>query len=246
MQERLTVMRQRMTQGAAAACQAVTTTHPASAAHAWTSETLGKVVLPSVPAVEPWSLSLAELVGSSEVVPGPAIKVLSLLDSFGCIRVGPTGLGFDGTDVPWGDVREVRVAQLFELLTRTALEKEVERLRRLLPPVPGRKWVVGRALAMFQALVGRAWATSGSGSATAVCTVRYRSRFGRERELHPGIVAVLVLAALPQVNESLIATARSHGVSVSGESAGRLMDPAHEQRLVKDLEAGLDAEISMS
>jgi hypothetical protein len=198
------------------------------------------IPLPAAPATEPWSISVAALVGYSHDVPGPARKALGLLNRFGSIRLSPLSVGFDGEDVSWAEVIEVRTASLFDLVTTTAIEHEVERLRKLLPPVPGRKWVVGRVLATIQTLIHRAVRRDEGGEMPRgiAAELVYRGRFGRQNSLSPGLAATLVLGALPAVNDSLLATAESQGVPVRPSTGTRThLDAATRQRKVTALTA---------
>lgn len=171
---------------------------------------------PSAPATEPWELSLAGIIRRRYEVPSIAGKALGLLDRFGALRVGPESVGFDNRDVEWTNLVEVRTRPVAEVLTQTALDREIERVRKLLPPVPGRKWVltkVGKVLGDLVLVAMTRVGREGS-SRTVVSELVHRASLGRTHQITGGIVVTAILAAMPAANDSIIVTARAHGVEV--------------------------------
>lgn len=205
---------------------------------------LAGLQMPSAPPAEAWSISVADVVQRSEGVPSGVSRGLRPLNRFGSVRLSPSKVGFDDTDVAWADVTGVRTSSILDLMTMVALEREVERLRRLLPPLPGRKWIIGRVLRVVQTLVSRATLQAGvSGGQQVVSGIRYRGATDRETELNPGLVVASLLACLPQVNASLLATADQGSIPITRSthaSADGVVPQAH------DVSAALEKQIGVS
>jgi hypothetical protein len=222
MRNRLTDLGRLAASGVADAREKVTGSASAASAKERVGLSLENISLPSVPPEEAWSLSLASLIASNRDIPAVALKLLGMLDRFGSVRVSADEVGFDADDVKWSQVTLLRTASVFDVLTDVAIQREVERLRMLLPPVPGRKWLIRRALQWFQVLLRRATGLDGDSTASTeiVAEILYKGRLGGQKELRVGVVSAAILAALPQVNASIAETARMQGVQV-GAPAGR-------------------------
>src|SRR2546423_7921446 len=106
------------------------------------------IPMPSVPADAPWQLSLAGYLRQRTELPSLALKPLGLLDRYGEVAVGPDAMAFDGEDVPWNKVIRLVVRDVVEVVSEAAMAHEAEKIRSMLPPVPGRKWVVERAMTL--------------------------------------------------------------------------------------------------
>ncbi|MFF2147818.1 hypothetical protein [Kitasatospora sp. NPDC058190] len=198
----------------------------------WALTALGSVAPPPVPATEPWKLSVGTLIGRHPRTPAVAHKLLGLLDGFGAVHLGSTKVGFDGEEVEWDKVVEIRTRNAFEVLTTTALEQDVDRIREFLPPVPGRKWAVtkaGEALAtVVLAALERGSVDQRLDELTVPTRIVYRGLFGRERTVDAGSFAAATLVVVGRVGESLIATARQRGIPVlPAEQAVRPDRAAH-------------------
>ena len=148
--------------------------------------------------------------------PSLALKPLGLLDRYGEVAVGPDHMAFDGEDVPWDKVVRVIVRDLVEVVSDKAMAREAEKIRHMLPPVPGRKWVVDHAMALLGEFAAPRLTKTRGGD--VVSEVVYRGALGREKTVQAGVFAALVMATWPEVRESLVATAREHGVEVYGET----------------------------
>src|SRR5205823_4719888 len=118
----------------------------------------------------------------------------------------------------WEKVDEIKFGPALDLITSHALHHEAERLTGLLPPVPGRRWVVRQALGVLVALcltaagpgtdkdpepVGE---TDNSATRGIPMSIIYRS-FGRRKELSPGVFAALVAASTPSISAAIAAIA---------------------------------------
>lgn len=168
---------------------------------------------PMEPLTEPWEVSTGGLIRRLYDVPAVASKVLRQLDRFGAVRIAPTLVGFDNKDVPWVKIRSVQTRPLRDTLTETALDREVERLRKLLPPVPGRKWVLERAAAalgeLSRAALDRTAAESVNRS--VVASIEYSGGLGRKATMSAGLIVSAVLGLVPDANRILMDMAEQHG-----------------------------------
>jgi len=174
------------------------------------------IPMPSVPADAPWQLSLAGYLRQRTELPSLALKPLGLLDRYGEVAVGPDAMAFDGEDVPWNKVIRLVVRDVVEVVSEAAMAHEAEKIRSMLPPVPGRKWVVERAMTLLGDIAGPRLMRKRGGE--VVSEVVYRGAFRREKTLQAGVFAALVMAKWPDVQRSLVATARVHGIEVYGEA----------------------------
>ena len=175
------------------------------------------IPMPDVPATTVWEISLAAYLRRRTDLPSMALKPLGLLDRYGEVAVGPDHVAFDGEDVPWGKAVRVVVRDVVEVVSDAAMAREAEKIRHMLPPVPGRKWVVDHAMTMLGEFAGPRLTKARGGD--VVSEVVYRGALGREKTLQAGVFAALVMATWPEVRHSLVATARVHGVEVYGEAA---------------------------
>lgn len=179
-----------------------------------------KILAAIDPPVEPltsiWEVSAVGLVRRIYDVPSIASKALGQVDRLGAVRIGPDALGFDRDDVAWNKITVVRTRRMSEVLTDTALEREVERLRKTLPPVPGRKWVLEKVANALGDLCRSALDRAGSDALTRqiVSEVGYRGPLGRNRTLAGGLVATAVFGVVPEANRIVLATAQRAGAEV--------------------------------
>lgn len=171
---------------------------------------------PSAPISEPWELSIGGIVRRGHEVPSIAGKALGLLDRFGALRLRPESVGFDDQDVEWSRLVEVRIRPIAEVLSQNALNREIERVRKLLPPVPGRKWVLTKLGASLGELTRDAMTrVNPEGcSRTVVSELVYRGSLGRTRQITGGVIVSAILAAMPAANNSILVTAQSHAIAV--------------------------------
>ncbi|NDL56613.1 hypothetical protein F7O44_05960 [Phytoactinopolyspora sp. XMNu-373] len=114
---------------------------------------LDRVPSPSYPLTEDWEISVAAMLRMIPRVPKIATKPLGMLDRMGAIHIGLHKVGFDGNEVPWDKVVEIRTHDVRALMADQLVEYELARWRRVLPPVPGRAWVVGKAGELLVTLV---------------------------------------------------------------------------------------------
>lgn len=176
---------------------------------------------PPLPIQQPWAISIASLVARVYKVPSIAGKALGQLDRVGCLRLTPEVIAFDNDEVEWEKLTVVRTRAVTDVLTETAVHREMDRLRKVLPPIPGRKWVVNRAADGVSQLSRIALEKAGGYRTTAriASELEYRGGLGRRRSLQGGIVVAAVLSGIPGLNDALLSTARLHGATVDDTAA---------------------------
>ncbi|RBY74801.1 hypothetical protein DQ239_18585 [Blastococcus sp. TF02-09] len=170
--------------------------------------------LPDAPAASEWELSIGSLVAGAGRVNPVARQALDLLDRFGRVAVGPAFVGLDNEDIPWTAVTGLRAATVAQVLTESALDREMDRLRVVLPPVPGRRWVLGRVGDVVGSLLDWVLSDEGRLGAEIVTAVDHKKRLGRATTSTVGFFGVLLLTALPDVNRSIWSTAAARGATV--------------------------------
>lgn len=195
----------------------------------WAYTALTSVAPPPVPVIEPWRLSIGVLLGRHPKTPALAHKAFGMLDRFGAVQLGPAGVGFDGEEIPWEKITEIRTRNAFEVMTTQALEQEVDRLREFLPPVPGRKWVVTKAA---EALATVVLAALERGSVDQrldelplPVEIVYKGMLGRQRVQVGGLFAAATLAVVDRAAWSLETTAQQHGIPVTAAESLAIAKP---------------------
>ncbi|MFF5126777.1 hypothetical protein ACFY41_07515 [Streptomyces syringium] len=183
----------------------------------WVLSVLRSLPAPAAPTHEPWEFSLGALICRHPRVPAITAKALRPLDGIGALRFGPESVGFDGEDIPWSKVVGLQLHDAFSAMTTEALDAEIDRIRDLLPPLPGRKWVVtkvveGLASVMLAALEQAA--EQRLETVAVACEITYRGAFGKQKTLRANMFTTALLAQQAEVMHSLVLTAQAHGVPV--------------------------------
>ncbi|MBB4889705.1 hypothetical protein WEB32_33750 [Streptomyces netropsis] len=183
----------------------------------WVLSVLRSLPAPAAPTHEQWEFSLGALICRHPRVPAITAKALRPLDGIGALRFGPESVGFDGEDIPWSKVVNLQMHDAFSAMTTEALDAEIDRIRDLLPPLPGRKWVVtkvveGLASVMLAALEQAA--EQRLETVAVACEITYRGAFGLQKTLRANMFTTALLAQQAEVMHSLVLTAQAHGVPV--------------------------------
>ncbi|MBC2875654.1 MULTISPECIES: hypothetical protein [Streptomyces] len=205
----------------------------------WVMEALERLGAPDAPATRPWEVSLGSLIGSHPLVPGALAKPLKLLDRFGAVRIGPDSVGFDGDDIPWDKVVEIRMVGGYRSLTKDVIDGAFEGVRRVLIAVPGRDWVLDRvAEALTSLLFRRLRGADETGTVQDVLVpgeIVYRGgAFGRKKSCEVSLYPLAFLLGSPAVVHSLLTTAEARGVPVVRPEGG--IDVV-EMAVLRELEA---------
>lgn len=204
---------------------------------------------PSPYLMEPWEVSLAALVDKVPHVPDIAVKALGLLDGFGAVHIGPQKLGFDGEEIEWDKVVCLRTRRVSDLISGAVLESEVDRLRKYLPPVPGRKWAVTKAVDLlvllclvaledqFEVAMGIVDGARGFDDAAeqvtrdgrVVSEIVYRGWVRNEKELQAGVLASAVLGQVRGADHCLREMAAARGIPVVQAEDGNDLEDATQR-----------------
>ncbi|RDH80020.1 hypothetical protein DVS77_03195 [Mycolicibacterium moriokaense] len=167
----------------------------------------------SCPANERWSLSVGDVVADVVNAGEPLRRIVGLLNHFGGVAISAQAVEFDGDDVDWADVQEIRTRNLVGYLLSDAIDSQVGKLP--LPRFPGRGLLldaVGATVLTALVAVARQQLQDGLLHVEIPAEVHYRGTL-RNKELTPGMVGTVVLLD-PAVRRCLQETARAHGVDV--------------------------------
>ncbi|MBL1097462.1 hypothetical protein [Streptomyces coffeae] len=198
----------------------------------WVVGVLGALPAPAAPATEEWEFSLGALVCRHPRVPAITARALRPLDSIGALRFGPESVGFDGEDIPWKQVVRLQLHDAFSAMTTDGFDAEIDRVRDLLPPLPGRKWAVTKVVEGLGAVALAALEQSGEqrlDTREVACEIVYGGLLGREKSLRAHLFTTALLAQQPEVAHSLVVTAESMGVPVLPAEPGRMKVEAAER-----------------
>ncbi|MFI1970507.1 hypothetical protein [Streptomyces cinnamoneus] len=188
-----------------------------SASGDWVVSALRSLPAPAAPARQEWEFSLGALICRHPRVPAITAKALRPLDAIGALRFGPESVGFEGEDVPWSKVVHVQLHDAFSAMTTDALDAEIDRVRDLLPMVPGRKWVVTKAVEGLATVMLAALEQAGEQRLETVpvaCEITYRGALGMKKTLRANMFTTALLAQQAEVMHSLVLTAQAYGVPV--------------------------------
>jgi hypothetical protein len=197
---------------------------------------------PAGPIPDEWSIGVGDLLAEHPRVPRRVRGLVVKLNRFGGISYSPQEVVFDGDDVPWEKVTEVRTRHVVDYLVGDAVQQQVENLP--VPWFPGRRRLLD---ALGQALLTVTIATAKDQldnlDTRIPAEIVYKASFGRTKELNAGLVSALILTD-PMVSDALVATAQARGITVTpadDEIVGDAEERAEKIRAkVKALEAELD------
>jgi hypothetical protein len=198
---------------------------------------------PAGPIQGEWSIGIGDLLGEHPKVPKRVRGLVSRLNRFGGLSYSAQEIAFDGDDVPWAKVTEVRTRHVVDYLIGDAVQQQVENLP--LPWFPGRRRVLD---ALGQAILTVTIATAKNQLEKVELDLRvpaeieYKASFGRTKELNAGVLSALVLAD-PAVNASVIATARARGITVTVGGDEMLADAGARAEKIREKVAALEAEL---
>jgi hypothetical protein len=198
---------------------------------------------PAGPIPGEWSVGVGDLFAEHPRVPKRVRGLVARLNRFGGLSYSPRAIAFDGEDVPWEKVTELRTRHVVDYLVGDAVQQQIENLP--VPWFPGRRRLLD---ALGQAILTVTIATAKSQLDRVELDLRvpaevvYRASFGRTKELNAGVLSALVLAD-PAVNASVLATALARGVTVTSGGDDRLADAGARAEKIRAKVAALEKEL---
>lgn len=179
---------------------------------------VGQTVLKPVrpepgPVTGRWGVGVGEVAAGLPKMPGLLRPIARQLNQFGSVVVSRGGIEYDGDEVAWSRVDEIRTRRLVGYLVTDAVTKQVDRLP--LWRFPGRGLVLSgltHTALTAVAVVADLQLDRGVFTLYIPAEVHYRGLL-RAKDIQPGVPAALVLAD-PAVRDLVEATAHAHGIPV--------------------------------
>lgn len=179
------------------------------------------------PATERWALGVGDMIADHWLTPDKLRWLVRKLNHFGGVAISEDAVEFDGDDVKWADIEEVRTRSLIGYLFTGGIDKQIDKLP--VPWFPFRSKVLGaisRAALTLLLAAAKQQLEGGALEIRIPAEVSYDGLLGT-RELTPGMLAAVILAD-PAVRQCFEATAEAHGVSVT-RADDDIMDNAEER-----------------
>ncbi|RZS32678.1 hypothetical protein EV193_11155 [Herbihabitans rhizosphaerae] len=177
---------------------------------------------PPGPITEPWGIGVGTLLAEQPRVPKRLRGIVRKLDRYGGVALSPKGIVYDGDDVEWEDITEIRTRNVVDYMLADGLQQQVESLP--LPWFPGRRKALD---ALSQALNALTLAVLKDAVATSAFSLRipaeieYKGAFRRTKELSASAVGAMIMAE-PQVAACILETARARGIAVKDDDESML------------------------
>jgi hypothetical protein len=190
------------------------------------------------PVVGRWAMGIGDMVADHPLTPDKLNWLARKLNHFGGVAISEEGVEFDGDDVKWLDVTEIRTRSLVEYLFTGGVDKQADKLP--LPWFPFRRKVIeaiSRAALTLLLAAAKQQLEGGALEIRIPAEVWHRGLLGT-RELSPGMLAALVLAD-PVVCQCFEATAQAHGVAISPAEDDVMADADHRAEQIKSMLAKL-------
>ena len=181
-----------------------------------------------------WALGIGDMVADHPLTPDKLHWVARKLNHFGGVAISGEGVEFDGDDVRWSDVTEIRTRSLIEYLFTGGVDKQADKLP--LPWFPFRGKVIAaisRAALTLLLAAAKQQLEGGAMEIRIPAEVHYRGLIGT-RELSPGMLAAVVLAD-PAVRHCFEATAQAHGVEILAAEDDVMEDADHRAEQIKSI-----------
>jgi hypothetical protein len=189
-----------------------------------------------------WALGIGDMVADHPLTPDKLRGLTRKLNHFGGVAISEEGVEFDGDDVKWADVIEIRTRSLVEYLFSGGVDKQADKLP--LPWFPFRRKViqaVSRAALTLLLAAAKQQLDGGALDIRIPAEVGYHGMM-RTRELSPGMLAAVVLAD-PAVRQCFEATAQAHGVEIRPADDDVIEDAEERAEQIKSMLASVQTRI---
>ena len=146
------------------------------------------------PVVGRWALGIGDMVADHSLTPDKLRGLTRKLNYFGGVAISEEGVEFDGDDVKWSDITEIRTRSLIEYLFTGGIDKQADKLP--LPWFPFRRKVINaisRAALTLLLAAAKQQLEGGALEIRIPAEVHYHGML-RTRELSPGMLAAVILA----------------------------------------------------
>jgi len=190
-----------------------------------------------------WAFGVGDVFAEHPKVPKRLRGLVRKLDRFGGIEITPREISFDGDDVEWSKVTEVRTRHVVDYLLGDAVQEQVENLP--MPWFPGRKRLLdalGKAPAGTRRSTAKSQLERLDLDLRVPAEIEYKGAFGRSKELGAGVISAVVLAD-PAVNQCVLATATARGIPIRATGDELLADATERAGAIKAKVAALEAEL---
>jgi hypothetical protein len=195
------------------------------------------------PVVGRWALGIGDMVADHPLTPDKLHWLARKLNRFGGVAISEGGVEFDGDDVKWSDVTEIRTRSLVEYMFTGGVDTQVDKLP--LPWFPFRRKVIeaiSRAALTLLLAAAKQQLEGGALEIRIPAEVHYPGLIGT-RELSPGMLAAVVLAD-PAVRQCFEATAQVHGITVSPAEDDVMEDADERAEQIKSMLSKLQARLT--
>lgn len=194
------------------------------------------------PVVGRWALGIGDMIAGHSLTPDKLRGLARKLNHFGGVAISEEGVEFDGDDVQWSDVTEIRTRSLIEYLFTGGVDKQADKLP--LPWFPGRGLLINaisRAALTLLLAAAKQQLEGGALEIRIPAEVHYHGML-RSRELSPSMLAAVVLAD-PAVRQCFEATAQTHGITITAAEDDVMEDADHRAEQIKSMLAKLQARL---
>jgi len=165
------------------------------------------------PVVGRWAVGVGEVAAGLPRLPSVLRDLARQLNQFGAVVISEAEIGYDGDEVAWPTVSEIRTHHLAGYLFTGAVGKQVQRLP--LWWFPGRGLVLGaltHAALTAVVVVADGYVGGGVFEVRIPAEVRHQGLV-RAKTMTPGVLAAVVLAD-PGVRECVATTAETQGIAI--------------------------------
>jgi hypothetical protein len=194
------------------------------------------------PIVGRWALGIGDMVADHPLTPDRLRGLARKLNHFGGVAISEESVEFDGDDVEWSDVTEIRTRSLVEYLFTGGVDTQADKLP--LPWFPGRRLVINaisRAALTLLLAAAKQQLEGGALEIRIPAEVHYRGML-RNRELAPGMLAAVILAD-PAVRQCFEATAQAHGITIRAAEDDVMQDADERAEQIKSVLDAISARV---
>jgi hypothetical protein len=194
------------------------------------------------PVVGRWALGIGDMVAEHPKTPHKLRGLARKLNHFGGVAISEESVEFDGDDVKWADITEIRSRSLIEYLFTGGIDRQAGKLP--LPWFPGRGMLINaisRAALTLLLAAAKQELEGGPLEIRIPAEVHHRGRL-RTRELSPGMLAAVILAD-PAVRECFESTAQAHGITICPAEDDVMEDADERAEQIRSTLASVQARI---